>query len=81
MMSTKHKTYTSGAFTVLEQVIQDGDRTWVELELTVSSGPVRVLVRNDEQLRQAVLRAEVLALASIGQALLEARGANEEQNE
>ena len=67
------KVYKSGPFLVHEQQLTEHGRAWVELELQVSSGPIRVPVRDDEQQRQTVLRAERLALAAIEHAIVEAR--------
>ncbi|HEY0007091.1 MAG TPA: hypothetical protein VGB55_00060 [Tepidisphaeraceae bacterium] len=72
------KSYESGAFTVSQRVINEGDSgTWIELELKVSSGPVRVPVRGGH-VRQAELKAEALCLASIS---AELQQANETENE
>lgn len=74
-------TYTNGPFTITEKHLNQDGKPWIELELSITSGPIRVPVRSDEQTRQTVLRAEVLALAAIGQALQEAAGANQDEDE
>ena len=64
-MSDTAQQYINGAFTVTQSTVTDPDgRTWLQLELCVSSDAVRVPVK-DGQLRQAELKAERLCLAAI----------------
>lgn len=75
---SNQETYTNGPFTIKESIINEDGRQWMQLELILTSGPVRIPFHQDEHRAHAVRRAEVLALTSIGQALIDARRANDE---
>lgn len=70
--------YSNGAFTISEQTIEEGDRQWLELSITVTSGPIRLPLPSLSSRRAVTLRAEQLCLASIG---AELSAANTEQED
>lgn len=70
--------YESGPFTLRETILNEGGKQWMQLEIILTSGPVRIPFHDGEHRAHAARRSEVLALTSIGQALLDAQRTNDE---
>ncbi len=63
------RTHTSGNFTAVSRIINvDGDE-WVDLQLTLTSGLVRLRVTNPMERRKTELKAESAALHLMGEEL------------